>query len=311
MVLVVGATGQLGDRIARAMLAAGETVRVLVRHPERAAELAGLGAEVVEGDLLAPATVALAVAGCDEVLTTANGGGLPPGRRVVDQEGNANLIDAARAAGVRRLLFVSARSAAPDSPVDLFRWKWETEERLRASGLDHTILRPTHLLDTWIELVGPGARSGRVMLFGRAANPVSFVAAADVTRVAVAALRDPRASRRTLEVGGPRALSLGQLTDHLEVVLGRPVRRRHLPLGALRAAGRLLRPWRPVLARQLAFAVLLESADQVSRDDAIWELFPGPRTDPAQYVRDWLAARPAGRRRAPGPAAGGDQVGST
>ena len=89
---------------------------------------------------------------------------------------------------------------------------------------------------------------------------------------------------------GPLAISLAQLTDRLEVVLGRRIGRRHLPLLSLRAASRLLRPWRPVLARQLAFAVLLESANQVSRDQSAWELFPGPRTDPEQYVTEWTAS---------------------
>ncbi|HLH69656.1 MAG TPA: SDR family oxidoreductase [Candidatus Dormibacteraeota bacterium] len=296
MVLVVGATGQVGGQVARMLLARGEAVRLLARRPERLAGLRHLGAEVVEGDLLAPATLVTALAGCSEVITTANGGGLPPARQVVDREGNTNLIQAAIAARVGRLVFLSARSAAPDSPVDLFRWKWETEQRLQASPLDHVILRPTHLMETWIQVLGPAALKGRVALFGKGTNPIAFVAAADVARVAVAALREPRASRRTLELGGPAAVSLGELVEGLETILGRRIRRHHLPLPLLAALSRLLRPWSPVLARQLGFSLLIESTDQLSRDQSAWELFPGPRTTVEQFLRAWVATATAPAR---------------
>src|SRR5207245_503966 len=112
MILVVGATGELGSAIVRRLLGRGERVRALVRKSSdasRVQELRGAGAETVEGDLKDPASLQRACASIEAVVTTANSArrGPPDTVETVDDKGNAALVEAAKKAGVRRFVFVS------------------------------------------------------------------------------------------------------------------------------------------------------------------------------------------------------------
>ena len=109
MILVVGATGNLGGSIARALLTDGKEVRILVRPGSSYADLAHDGAEPVTGDLKEPASLRTACAGVDAVVTTANaiGRGGDATIESVDLQGNQPLIEAAEAEGVRRFVFTS------------------------------------------------------------------------------------------------------------------------------------------------------------------------------------------------------------
>jgi len=137
MILVVGATGQLGGLIARMLLGQGKPVRVLVRDGSSYDELVTAGAQAVTGDLKDPDSLRAACAGVDAVVSTANStarGGADT-VETVDRAGNRNLIDAAAAAGVRHFVFVSAIGARPEHPTPLLRAKGEAERRLRGSGM--------------------------------------------------------------------------------------------------------------------------------------------------------------------------------
>ena len=125
MILVVGATGQLGGLIARALLQDDMPVRVLVRSSSTYDALAAAGAEIVTGDLKNPSSLAAATRGIDAVVTTANSIARGGGDTIqsVDIDGNRDLIDAAAAAGVRHFVFVSALGASPDHPMPLLRAK--------------------------------------------------------------------------------------------------------------------------------------------------------------------------------------------
>jgi uncharacterized protein YbjT (DUF2867 family) len=156
MILVVRATGSLGGRIARGLLAQGKQVRILDRQDPLSAELAAqgrantaeslvaAGAEAVYADLKDRASLDTAVANVDTVITTATatqrgGDDTVP---AVDLQGTLNLIEAAKAAGVKHFIYTSAFGAAPDHPVPLFHIKGTCEAALEASGMAYTILRP-------------------------------------------------------------------------------------------------------------------------------------------------------------------------
>src|SRR3954454_15187016 len=121
MILVVGATGMLGGMITRQLLAQGQPVRILVRSRSDYQPLVDAGATPVLGDLKDPASLARACSGVDTIITTANSGfrGGEDTVETVDLQGNRNLIDAARAAGVRQFIFVSTLLADPNSQVPI------------------------------------------------------------------------------------------------------------------------------------------------------------------------------------------------
>lgn len=264
MILIIGASGRLGGNVARRLLAEGRPVRVLSRNPEKLAELAKMGAEVVAGDLRDPASLAPACAGVEMVFSAAHAfdgkGGNQPG--TVDDAGNRALIDAAREAGARHFVLTSILQARPDHPVDLWRCKAAAERHLRASGLSYTIVRPTAFMELWSAIVAePILKQGKALIFGRGANPINFVSVEDVTHCVQIALTDPGARGQAIEIGGPQNLSLTQLARLIEQVSGRSAKEQHISLGMMRVMRALTRPINPAFSRQIAAGIYMDTHD--------------------------------------------------
>lgn len=234
MILVVGATGELGGRIAR-RLARGERVRALVRDAGAAGPLRAAGIEIAVGDLRRPATLPRALQGVRTVVTTANAVRAKPPDTIeaVDRRGTEALIEAAMAERVGRFVHLSAFGASADSPSALLRAKAAAEARLQASGIPATILRPDLFLESWVGglILGP-VRAGRaVTLPGSGERVHSFIALEDVAGIAASAAIWPEALG-VQEFGGPEALSLLDIVERIADLVGRVVPVRHLRAGA-------------------------------------------------------------------------------
>lgn len=264
MILIVGASGRLGGAVGRRLLAEGRPVRALSRTPEKLADLAKLGAEVVVGDLRDPPSLARACAGVEMVFASAHAfdgkGANQP--RTVDDFGNRALIDAARAAGVEHFVLTSILHARPDHPVDLWRSKAAAERHLRASGLSYTIVRPTAFMELWAGIVAePIVKQGKALIFGRGTNPVNFVSVEDVAQCTLIGLGDPRAQNQVIEIGGPQNLSLTQLARLIARAAGREAREQHIPLAMMRAMHLLTLPINPAFSRQIAAGIYMDTHD--------------------------------------------------
>jgi NADH dehydrogenase len=214
MILVAGATGSLGGRIARGLIERGASVRVLARPSSDSRALQAAGAEVTRGDLKDPASLARACTGAEAVVTTASMSGRADDTiENVDLQGNLNLIDAAARAGVRRFVFTSTLGASDGSPIELFRAKAAGEGRLRSSGMTWTVLQPNAFMDVWFGmLIERAVFSGQpVTLVGESHRRHSFVAEQDVAAFAIAALEHPSADNTTIRIGGPEAITLREV----------------------------------------------------------------------------------------------------
>ena len=212
MILVAGATGNLGSAITQMLLAQGHTVRILARPGSNFRPLVDAGARVVMGDLKDRPSLDEACTGVETVITTANsaqrGGDDNP--QTVDLNGNRNLIDAAKAASVGQFIFMSAgMTADPNSPVPFVAAKGKTEQVLSASGMTYTIMAPEAFMEVWLTLiVGLPAMQGQpVTVVGSGERKHSFISAGDVARFTVAAIGHPAALNRRVVLGGPEALS--------------------------------------------------------------------------------------------------------
>lgn len=231
--LVVGATGQVGGRVARRLLERGEDVRILVRPGSDATALIDAGAKPVSGDLKDPTSLVEAMEGVARVVTTANSAGrTPPDTpETVDRGGNLALIEAARAAGAERFVFVSAQGADPASPVPFLAAKGAAEQALRESGMTWTVLSCDVFMDVWVPMwvLGPLAAGEPVRLVGESARRHFFLLSDDVAAVAAAALDVPAARDATLLVGGPQAMTWTDVVSTVEKVSGSAVEVRRIP----------------------------------------------------------------------------------
>src|SRR5690349_6672181 len=136
MILLVGASGRLGQVVAQHLLAQGKLVRAMTRTPSSLEDLKRQGAAVVVGDLRDPGSLARACQGVEQVVAAAHalvgkGDNTP---QTVDAVGHRQLIDTAKAAGVKHVVLLSVLGAGPVAPLEFFRIKYRTEEYLRASG---------------------------------------------------------------------------------------------------------------------------------------------------------------------------------
>jgi uncharacterized protein YbjT (DUF2867 family) len=227
MILVIGATGQLGGKIARGLLARGKTVRILVRPGSVVAPLVDLGATVAVGDLRDRASLDAACKGQATVVTTANSARRGGDDNVdsVDLQGTRNLLMAAAAAGVGHFIYTSVLGASPDSPVPFLAAKAANEGFLRTSGMHWRILAPNAFIESWpVMVVGrPAAMGQPVSVVGSGRRRHAFVSEDDVAAFGIAAVDHPAAVDQRLPIGGPQALSWRDVVAVYERVLRRPI----------------------------------------------------------------------------------------
>ena len=302
MILIVGASGQLGRVVAERLLTQGKAVRAMTRTPSSVEHLRQHGAEVVLGDLRDPASLARACQGAEQVLAAAHAlvGQGDNNPQTVDAAGHRHLIDAARAAGVQHFIFLSVLEAGPEAALEFFRIKYHTEEYLRASGLSFTILRCGAFMDLWGQVIGhPLLQQGKTIIFGRGANPINFVAVEDVARFVLTALDNPRARQQVIGVGGPENLTFNQVADLFERKRGRPAKKRHVPLLLMRVLAHVMPRINPALGRQISAGVYMDTADLRYDMTETLKTFPLPLTRWEEWIERHAVSDLAPPREAP------------
>jgi NADH dehydrogenase len=251
MIVVAGGTGRLGSLVVRGLVDAGERVRVVTRDRTRAARLPP-DVDVVVADLrLGARGLDDALRGARRVISCVHGFAGPgrPSPDAIDRAGNCALVDAARAAGVEKIVLVSVYAARADHPMPLMRAKAQAELAVRASGVPFAIVRPTAFLETWIEIVGRG------LVFGPGENPINFVSVRDVAAVVTrCTLNDDK--DEVVDVGGPESFGFRELAQRLK-----PAHIISIPLSALRLLSVVARPFSPAFARQAHAAVVMNTTD--------------------------------------------------
>jgi uncharacterized protein YbjT (DUF2867 family) len=240
MNLIVGATGLVGGEVCRRMAAAKKPVRALVRptgDESRIEELRRAGVELAMGDLKDPASVQAACVGATAVVSTASSMlSRQPGDTIdgVDRLGQLQLVEAAKAAGVKHFVFVSFSPIAQDFALQ--RAKREVEQAVIASGMTYTILRPTFFMEIWFSAtLGFDLAARRARIYGSGENPLSWISFPNVAEFAVRALETPAARLATITLGGPEALSPLQVVRIFEELGGAPFTIEYVMESVLRA----------------------------------------------------------------------------
>jgi len=225
-VLIIGGTGYLGSRIARRAKQDGHDLVALVRPGSDASGLEALGAAVVRGDITDPRTLPAAFQGVDAAVTSAigyvkrkSGDSLDS----VDKDGNRNLADAALAAGIKRLVFLSILTAEKPPWIPHLYQKYLSEEYFDSIGLPFVALRPGAFLDQELDRNRAGFAQGVMGTVVAPDVPLTYVHSDDVARIAAAALTAPGVEGARIDLGLDRPTTPRELAAQLSRVLGRPV----------------------------------------------------------------------------------------
>ena len=279
MILVTGGTGFIGPRVVHALRGRDQPVRALVRNPSGrgATTLAAWGAELVQGDMTDRESLRRAVDGAEVVLhLVAIRQGPEEQFRQIMEQGTRELVAAAQEAGVRRFVLMSALGTSEETKdlVPYYHAKWEQEQTLRASGLEHVIFRPSFVF----------ARDGGILpTFRKLAKltPVTPIIGSGQQRIQPIWIDDvgayfaqsvdvPDAANRIFELGGPDVVSWNEFWQRLKSVLGQRRPSIHVPTRVMRVNALLTErlPGNVPLTRDLL--KMLEHGDNVvSNDDAV------------------------------------------
>jgi uncharacterized protein YbjT (DUF2867 family) len=228
-ILVTGATGQQGAAVARHLLAAGCTVRIVVRNPESAASRAfsQQGADVVPGDFGQPESLRRAMAGVRGVFSVQP---FVRGKAHLEVEWGKRVAGVAAAVGVSHFVYTSVLGAGMAPDVPHFASKAEIETHIRSIGLPHTILQPGGFMDNLLmPVVRKGIAKGKLTTPNAVDCAQQLIAVDDIGAIVAKAFASPDTYiGRTMPLVGDVVTTRTQ-AETLSRALGRPIRPRKLP----------------------------------------------------------------------------------
>ena len=292
MILVTGATGFVGRHVVEALRERELPVRCLVRNRSNAGALVSLGCELVEGEMTDRESLVRAVPGCDAVVhLVAIRQGRPELFERIMTQGTRDLVGAAQQAGVRRFVHMSALGTTEQTKdlVPYFRSKWDMEQIVQGSRLEHVVFRPSFifgrdggLLPTFVRL----ARLAPVTpVVGAGTQRIQPIWVDDVAAFFAAAVDKPEATNRTFELGGPDAVSWDELYDRIKRVLR--IRRPtvHVPMRFMRMQATVVErlPGNIPLTRDLLR--MLEAGDNVADTRLALQTFQLPLVPLDEQIR--------------------------
>jgi uncharacterized protein YbjT (DUF2867 family) len=283
LILVTGGTGFVGGHVVHELRGRDLPVRCLVRDLGRGAKLGAWGCELVEGDVTDPESLRAAVAGADTIIHLV---GIRQGRREqfrrVMVEGTRDLLAAAKDAGVRRFVHMSAlgTSEASKDLVPYYGAKWETERQVEGSGVPYVIFRPSFVFAPDGGILPTFAKLARFTpvtpIIGSGHQRIQPIWADDLATYFAEAVGRDDVADRLFELGGPDVVSWNEFWLRLKRV--RRIRRPslHIPVALMKVNALLTErlPGDIPLTRDLL--KMLEHGDNVVSDEAAVQTFQLP-----------------------------------
>ena len=296
--LVVGGTGMLGGQVVTELLSRGKGVRALVRPTSDATRLGLAGVEIARGDMMDPASLLQAMDGADAVISTAAGytRHSKGDTDEIDTIGNRNLADAASRSGVRRFVLTSILTCDQTPEVPHFWHKKLAEDRLEELGVPFVSLRPGAFLDLIAQLRGDPLAKRRLMWFGSAIVPVSFVLTQDLAGYLADAVEAPGVDGQRIDIGWDRPVSMQEIAQISSRLLGQQIRVRTIPAGLINAAGAVVGRFNPMVKDLTAMMRWFQTGGFVADPGRQREVFgqvPTAEEAIARFVRSLGHARDA------------------
>jgi uncharacterized protein YbjT (DUF2867 family) len=261
-ILVAGATGYLGRFVALELERRGHFVRALARSPGKLDDLRDSLDEIVQAEVTRPESLGHV---CDEVDVVFSSIGITKQKdkltfRDVDYQGNRNLLEVAKRAGVEKFVYVSVFNGPNLLHLEIVKAHEDFVDVLKASGIDYAVLRPTGYFSDMTEFLRMASK-GRVYLIGRGDNRVNPIHGADL---AVSCADAVTGERKEIDVGGPEILTYREIAELAFRSLGTRPRITSVPVWMMKLTIAATRTFSKHQGELLAFFTTAMTSDVVA-----------------------------------------------
>ena len=266
--LIIGGTGTLGRQIVLQALTKGYNVRCLVRNLRKANFLKEWGAELVYGDLTLPETLPSCFRGITAVIdaSTSRPYDLSTMKKV-DWDGKLALIEAAKAAKIKRFIFCSTQNLDQFSNIPLMKMKQGIEIKLKEAQIPYTIFRLTGFYQGLIEQYAIPILENLPIWVTNENTCVSYMDTQDIAKFCLKALQLPETQNKTFFLGGPKGWVSSEIINLCEQLAGQSAKVNQIPLFVLKLVTKFLGffEWGQNISDRLAFVEILNVENDFSK----------------------------------------------
>lgn len=275
--LIIGGTGTLGRQIVLQALTKGYRVRCLVRNFKKASFLKDWGVELVYGDLTYPNTLPPCLKGITAIIDVSTG---RPNEldslKKVDWNGKLSLIEAAKAANIRRFIFFSAQNVEQFENIPLMKLKYGIERKLKESDIPYTIFRLTGFYQGLIEQYAIPILENLPIWVTNENTSISYMDTQDIAKFCLRTLQIPQTMNQTFFLSGFKSWVSSEIITLCEQLAGQTAKVQRVPLIILKLISRFFGffEWGQNISTRLAFAEILNAENNFSRSTFdLYELF--------------------------------------
>ena len=284
--LIVGGTGTLGRQIVLQALTKGYPVRCLVRNFRKANFLKEWGAELIYGDLSIPETIPPCLQGITAVIdaSTSRPSDLDI-VKTVDWNGKLALIEAAKAAKVKRFIFCSTQNLDQFSNIPLMKMKQGIEVKLKESQIPYTIFRLTGFYQGLIEQYAIPILENLPIWVTNENTCVSYMDTQDIAKFCLRSLQLPETSNQTYFLGGPKGWISSEIISLCEQLAGQSAKVQKVPIFLLKLVSDIFGffEWGQNISDRLAFSEILNVENNFSK--STFDLYKIFKIDPAEIIQ--------------------------
>jgi uncharacterized protein YbjT (DUF2867 family) len=284
--LIIGGTGTLGRQIVLQALTKGFKVRCLVRNFRKASFLKEWGVELVYGDLTRPETIPPCLKGITAIIdaSTSRADELDSLKKV-DWEGKLFLIEAAKAANIRRFIFFSAQNVEQFDNIPLMKLKNGIEIKLKKSGIPYTIFRLTGFYQGLIEQYAIPILENLPIWVTNENTYISYMDTQDIAKFCLRALQIPQTTNQIFFLSGLRGWVSSEIINLCEQLAGQQAKVQRVPVFLLKLVSRFFCffEWGQKISDRLAFVEILNTENNFSK--STFNLYKMFKIDPSEIVQ--------------------------
>jgi uncharacterized protein YbjT (DUF2867 family) len=284
--LIIGGTGTLGRQIVLQALTKGYKVRCLVRNFRKASFLKEWGVELVYGDLTRPETIPPCLTGITAIIdaSTSRPDELDALKKV-DWNGKLYLIEAAKAAKIKRFIFFSAQNAEQFNNIPLMKLKSGVETKLKQSGIPYTIFRLTGFYQGLIEQYAIPILEKLPIWVTTENTYISYMDTQDIAKFCLRSLQIPKTINQTFFLSGSKGWVSSEIINLCEQLAGQKAKVQKIPLFFLKFVSNFFGffEWGQNISDRLAFVEILNIENNFSK--STFELYKMFKIDPAEIIQ--------------------------